>query len=451
MSRLQVPYHKVLAQPSDLDFDEFDSLLRHFLKASCKYPVVVEIFNAQAQYLMFMRGGSIYWVTVDRGEGFQAVPLRRFFTELKTLQFPQLVVYYTDLVLYHSLLVYLQKKPDMRADSKVVDLDDLLNEIESSQKSSLISAHQPGNLILIRYHEGKAVACHHGQAEKIEPNADIRELFLVKVYTLSAHCHFDLMVFSDLVISQAEDARPIPEDHEGSIISFYLSQPPTLIVKLKERPLKTYPFSGKQMTIGRNAQNDIVIDNLSVSRQHAVISSTKEGFFITDLASKNGTILNGKPIKEAKLKSGDNILLGKYVLVFEIPQGERVPIDELDQTVIIPNYHDREKKKEDREFHIDYPIANEHNPRLLKKETEEIYPLDENSFVIGKGDSCDARVSGLFASKRIAEIRRDGNEYVLQRIGRTGKVRVNGEKMDEKILEENDTIEIGSEEFVFQR
>ena len=105
MLRLQVPYHKVLLQPSDLDLDEFDSVLRHFLKASCKYPVIVEIFNAQAQYLLFMRGGSIYWVTVDRGEGFQSIPLSRFFTELTTLQIPRLVVYYTDLVLYHSLLV----------------------------------------------------------------------------------------------------------------------------------------------------------------------------------------------------------------------------------------------------------------------------------------------------------------------------------------------------------
>ncbi len=451
MARLQVPYHKVLLQPSDLDLDEFDAVLRHFLKASCKYPVVVEIFNAQAQYLLFMRDGSIYWVTVDRGDGFQSVPLTRFFTELRTLQFPRLVVYYTDLVLYHSLLVYLQKKAALRADSKVVDLDELLDEIEESRRSAIVSAYQPGNLILIRYHEGRPVACHHGQAEKLPPNADIREFFLVKVYTLSTHHHFDLMVFSDLVISQAEDARPIPEDYEGSISSFYLSQPPTLVVKLKNRPLKTYPFNGKQMTIGRNAQNDIVIDNLSVSRQHAVISSSKEGFIITDLGSKNGTLVNGKPVKESRLNSGDDILIGKYNILFEIPHGESVPIDEFDQTVIIPNYHAKAKKEEKEKFHIDYPVTSESSPQLLRKETDEVYPIEDDCLIIGKEDSCDVRVGGLFSPKRIAEIKREGTEYVLQRVGRTGKIRINGEKTDEKILEENDLIEIGSEEFVFQR
>ncbi len=451
MLRLQVPYHKVLLHPSELDFDEFDTVLKHFLKASCKYPVIVEIFNAQAQYLLFIREGSIYWITVDRGDGFQNIPMRRFFTELRTLQFPRLVVYYTDLVLYHSLLVYLQKKAAMKADSKVVDLDDLLDEIENSKKSALVAARQPDNLILIRYHEGRPVACHHGQAEKLKPKTDVRELFLVKVYTLSTHCHFDLMVFTDLVISQAEDARPIPEDHEGTISSFYLSQPPTLVVKLKNRPLKTYPFNGKQMTIGRNSQNDIVIDNLSVSRQHAVIRSSKEGFFINDLGSKNGTLVNGQTVKEAKLNSGDNILLGKYIIVFEIAQGESFTIDDLDQTVIIPNFHAKTKKEKKEKFHIDYPVTNESSPKLLRKETDEVYPIEDDCLIIGKEDSCDVRVGGLFSPKRIAEIKRDGTECVIQRVGKTGKIRINGEKVDEKLLEENDLIEIGSEEFVFQR
>jgi pSer/pThr/pTyr-binding forkhead associated (FHA) protein len=451
MTRLQVPYHKVLLQPSDLDFKEFETVLQHFLRASCKYPVVLEIFNAQAQYLLFMRGGAVYWAAVDRGEGFLGIPLRRFFDELKTLQFPQMVIYYTDLVLYHSLLVYLQKKASLKADSKVVDIENLLDDIEGTRQSALVSAYQSGNLILIRYHEGRAVACHHGQAEKLSANTDIRELFLVKVYTLSAHCHLDLMVFTELVISQAEDARPIPEDYDGSISSFYLSQPPTLVVKLKNRPLKTYPFSGKQMTIGRNAQNDIVIDNLSVSRQHAVITSSKEGYFITNLSGKNWTLVNGHAVKEAKLESGDNILVGKYVIVFEIPQSESIPIDELDQTVIIPNFHAGREQGAKEEFHIDYPVVNESIPKLLRKETDEEYPIDDGCLVIGREETCDIRIGGLFSPKRIAEIKSDGGEYILKRVGRAGKVRINGERMNEKILEENDLIEIGSEEFVFQR
>lgn len=448
MLRLQVPYHKVLLQPSDLDLDEFDSLLKHSLEASCKYPIVIEVFNMQAQYMIFARGGQLYWAALDRGSGFCPIPLRQFFSELKTLQFPQVVVYYTDLVLYHSLLAYLQKKPELKANSTLVDLDELLDRVEAKKESALVSAHQPGNLIMIRYHEGKPIACYHGPSEKIDPETDIRELFLVKVYTLSTHRHFDVNLYTDLILSQAEDARPLPDDHEGTIASFYQSLPPMIVVKLKNRPLKTYPFTGNEMSIGRNSDNDIVIDNLSVSRKHAVITSSKEGFRITDCDSKNGTFLNGKPVKDEAVRNGDTILLGKYVLVFEVPQEDYLPVTDLDQTVIIPNFRSDKRKEE---LHIDYPVANENNPRLRRTSTDEDYPIQGDSFLIGKDDKSDIRLEGLFAPKKLAEITRMGDEFLLQKIGGKKKILINGETLEEKILEEDDLITIGTEEFVFKR
>lgn len=448
MLRLQVPYHKVLLQPSDLDVDEFDALLKHSLEASCKHPIVIEVFNMQGQYLLFARGGQLYWAALDRGSGFCPIPLRQFFSELGTLQFPQVVVYYADLVLYHSLLAYLQKKPELKANSTLVDLDELLDRIEEKNESALVSAHQPGNLILIRYHEGKPIACYHGPSEKIDPEVDIRELFLVKVYTLSTHRHFDVNLYSDLILSQAEDARTLPDDHEGTISSFYRSQPPMIVVKLKNRPLKSYPFTGKEMSIGRNSDNDIIIDNLSVSRKHAVITSSKKGFQITDCDSKNGTFLNGKPIKQEAVKNGDTILLGKYVLVFEVPQGDCLPVTDLDQTVIIPNFRSDDRKED---LHIDYPVVNENIPRLCRTSTDEDFPIRNDSFLIGKDSASDIRLEGLFTPKKLAEITRLGDEFLLHRVGGKKKISINGETIDEKILEENDLITIGAEEFVFKR
>ena len=448
MLRLQVPYHKVLLQPCDLDVEEFDSLLKHVLKASCKYPIVIEVFNVQGQYLLFAREGQLYWAALDRGNGFCPIPLRQFFSELGTLQFPQVVVYYADLVLYHSLLAYLQKKPELKANSTMIDIDELLDRIEEKHQSALVSAHQPGNLILIRYHEGRPIACYHGPSEKLDPETDIRELFLVKVYTLSAHRHFDVHLYTDLKLSQAEDARPLPEGHEGTIASFYKSQPPMIVVKLKNRPLKTYPFTGSEMSIGRNVDNDIIIDNLSVSRKHAVITSGKEGYRIADCGSKNGTFLNGKPVKDESLKHGDTIILGKYTIVFEVPQGDCLPVSDLDQTVIIPNFRSDDPKEE---IHIDYPIANESNPRLRRRSNDEEYPIVGERFLIGRDTGSDIRLKGLLTPKKIAEITRMGDAYLLQKIGGKKKISINGETIDEKILEENDLISIGSEEFVFER
>jgi len=77
-----------------------------------------------------------------------------------------------------------------------------------------------------------------------------------------------------------------------------------------------FPTLKDKITIGRNEDNDIVLLNNSVSRNHARITKTEEGYFITDLGSFNGTKLNGKLIQSAKLKHDDKIRIGPIELTF---------------------------------------------------------------------------------------------------------------------------------------
>lgn len=71
-------------------------------------------------------------------------------------------------------------------------------------------------------------------------------------------------------------------------------------------------------TLGRDSENDIVVDNKLASRHHAVIEKIKNAFFIKDCSSTNGTFINGSKIpsdKYIKLLSGDKITIGSMVLV----------------------------------------------------------------------------------------------------------------------------------------
>lgn len=80
---------------------------------------------------------------------------------------------------------------------------------------------------------------------------------------------------------------------------------------------KTIPLVCK-ITIGRDPNCDITISDKLTSRNHAVIQKIKNGFFISDLKSTNGTYLNGKKIeadKYVELKPGDTISIGKSQLV----------------------------------------------------------------------------------------------------------------------------------------
>jgi pSer/pThr/pTyr-binding forkhead associated (FHA) protein len=81
--------------------------------------------------------------------------------------------------------------------------------------------------------------------------------------------------------------------------------------------LGEFELSKERTTIGRRPANDIHIDNLAVSGDHAVITTMGNDSFLEDLNSTNGTIVNKKPIKKHVLHNGDIIEFGKYQLRYE--------------------------------------------------------------------------------------------------------------------------------------
>ena len=446
MVRFQIPYRTVLLRPRDFDPAEFDGLMREYLEKSRRAPIIIEVFNESIQYLVFINEGQLYWACANDAEHFRPVTFREFFSSIRRTQFPTILAYDADSILYHTLLVFFQKKPELKVSSALVDLEELLKRTEQDWQNAILSASQPGMFLLLRYHGGKPLACYNGRSERNGPSADAREDFLVTVYTTTARRPLEINLFTDLTVTHAEDVRAIPAEYAGSVSSFYLSQPPRLVVRLKGRPLKTQPFAGEKISIGRLLENDIVIDNLSVSRTHAVISAAANGFVLRDLGSRNGTLLNGKPVTEAKLASGDCIMIGKYEILFQIPTIEDGNPDDLDQTVIIPQYRRIMPERPDAVRRAGENMT----PRLFRKSAMEEYPLDKERIVIGRRKNSDIRLAGFFAPRVTVEVVRKGLDFVLQKVEGTAKVTINGEEMDEKTLEKEDLIAIGSEEFVFK-
>lgn len=91
-----------------------------------------------------------------------------------------------------------------------------------------------------------------------------------------------------------------------------------LVITLDGKVLKEVVLSKDRTTLGRRPYNDVVIDNLAVSGEHAVLlrdgSGDAESYIIQDLGSTNGTYLNGAPIKSAPFREGDTVEIGKYCL-----------------------------------------------------------------------------------------------------------------------------------------
>src|SRR5687768_911710 len=89
-----------------------------------------------------------------------------------------------------------------------------------------------------------------------------------------------------------------------------------LILSMDGLVLKEIPLTKERTTIGRKPHNDIQIDNLAVSGEHAVIVTILNDSFLEDLGSTNGTVVNGNPVKKHFLQNNDVVELGKYKLKF---------------------------------------------------------------------------------------------------------------------------------------
>ena len=87
---------------------------------------------------------------------------------------------------------------------------------------------------------------------------------------------------------------------------------PKLAVSVDGVVIKEVPLTKERTTLGRRPYNDVVIDNLAVSGEHALLHLTDGDVEIEDLNSTNGTHVNGKPIKRQKLRNGDTVELGRY-------------------------------------------------------------------------------------------------------------------------------------------
>jgi pSer/pThr/pTyr-binding forkhead associated (FHA) protein len=89
-----------------------------------------------------------------------------------------------------------------------------------------------------------------------------------------------------------------------------------LILSMDGLVLKEISLDKERLTIGRKPHNDIQIDNLAISGEHAVVVTILSDSFLEDLDSTNGTLVNGQAIKKHFLRHNDVVELGKYKLKY---------------------------------------------------------------------------------------------------------------------------------------
>jgi pSer/pThr/pTyr-binding forkhead associated (FHA) protein len=128
------------------------------------------------------------------------------------------------------------------------------------------------------------------------------------------------------------DVGPASHDHDDTTAAWQLgetgdltavdpeavaSADATLVIRAGGgRSGETFLVSGDQMTIGRSPEAEVFLDDVTVSRNHALLVRRRDGVYIDDLGSLNGTYVNRRRIESHKLQDGDELQVGKYKLTY---------------------------------------------------------------------------------------------------------------------------------------
>ena len=238
---------------------------------------------------------------------------------------------------------------------------------------------------------------------------------------------------------------------------------PSISILLKNKIISKYQISrGDTLLIGRNAVNDIVIDNPLVSNQHAKIDSDGNGYLYVDLQSSNGSYKDGRAIKSHWLNNGDSITIGNHILKFSNPkiikQPEKQPTV-INKTVKLDTKKIVELVKLNESNGIHGNKAKSKNVSKLRKPVAVLsyltgnkmrIQLNGNLIKIGKDPKSDVWVNGFGLGKTAAVINKMTNGWYISYVGGLSKPRVNNAILKQPVKLKNfDIIKIGSTKLQF--
>ncbi len=445
-----LPYLNVANKHERFSASTMSQVLKECLACSANHPCYLEVSGDSKRFFLFFREKQIYSAGKLEGDQFSDISIKDFLQSTMQLQSSTAVCFEVNSKILHSLLILFQKRPVLKLLTSIVDLDAVLDKIEEDGKSCIVSATQDAFLALLRYEKGGVTALCHERSQPVPKERSFREDFLVEIYTLSAETPLSISVYEDLLVKYANDAKMIEKDFDGEITELYLTRPPVVILEFKGTEIGQWVLDRSTFNIGRTSDNDIVIDNLAVSRLHAVLECDKGEYFIRDCDSLNGTLVNNKKVGRARLQHGDEIAIGKHNLKFSKRGGMDVPAAPgtapFDQTVIINSGQRMQPRPQ--------PAPQQSTgPRLVEKTKsgDVVIELNKPALVLGKDPEADVAIEGLLIAKQHAEIVRENGNYVIRHLNGHRKVMVGGKTVTECVLEDNDEIRIGKSEFVFHK
>jgi pSer/pThr/pTyr-binding forkhead associated (FHA) protein len=209
-----------------------------------------------------------------------------------------------------------------------------------------------------------------------------------------------------------------------------------LLVKLHGQGSRSINLTADSFTIGRKPDNDLPIDDHTVSSRHAKIVRVQSVYFLEDLKSTNGTAVNGKPVERAQLHDADVITIGQHRIIFQDNATSAVAStsasSDLDQTMVISGKHLSPAPS----ITAKVVITSGKTDRLE-------YHLTKTANLIGSQEGAAIRLTGWFAPKAVALISSRGSGFTISPSEGSKRLLVNGRDVSApQALKDGDVIEV---------
>ena len=246
-----------------------------------------------------------------------------------------------------------------------------------------------------------------------------------------------------------------------------------LVISDDEGKTTTIPLTRDELTIGRKDGNSIRLTERNVSRRHARIVKRTEGFFLEDLASYNGIVINGQRLAEARpMRNGDQILIGDYKLQVVEEAGAQIsappppapppPAAEHAAPLIAATTPPSAAPGAPGLAALNDPLAPSSAARTEVPESIRgmrlvfLSPagvpapvmLDRLPMILGRSETADIALAFSSISREHARLVCDDNKLYIEDLGSSNGVQINGEKINRRgELGPGDMVQLGVVEF----
>jgi pSer/pThr/pTyr-binding forkhead associated (FHA) protein len=233
---------------------------------------------------------------------------------------------------------------------------------------------------------------------------------------------------------------------------------PKLLLKFNAAVIKEIAMEKESISIGRKADNDIVIDNPAISGHHCKLTLEGGGYYVEDLESTNGTFVNEKRIKKSGLHHNDVVGVAKHAVVFlneAEAAAESEPEPSHDATMVLTPQKQAELVAASSAAAKPAVAEKAGWLRIIKGAVDVAeHELKGMSTYIGKSDRVQVQIkgSGLFggAPEVAASVHRKPEGYILVAVTEGYPV-VNGTKVaGSVVLKEGDMIDCGATTMMFE-